>query len=196
MKWTLRIIVMVLTILWMGLIFRMSGFPAAQSSIQSDRVVRMLEHWDPAWYESLTEAAQSRFADKASFFVRKSAHFLEYTILGALLALNLYLWEADKLVFPAWLLGTLYACSDEFHQTFVAGRSGEIRDVCIDSSGVLLGCALAALLVRAVRKKTRRSAKQRGQTHKEPRRSAKQRGQTVHPGIAAQKQAKNQGGKR
>ena len=39
----------------------------------------------------------------------------------------------------AWITGSLYAATDEFHQLFVANRSGELRDVCIDSAGVLLG---------------------------------------------------------
>jgi VanZ family protein len=33
---------------------------------------------------------------------------------------------------------TLYAISDEYHQSFVAGRQARILDVCIDSSGALL----------------------------------------------------------
>ena len=37
------------------------------------------------------------------------------------------------------LFGILYASSDEFHQSFVGGRSPEVRDVCIDSCGVLFG---------------------------------------------------------
>lgn len=33
----------------------------------------------------------------------------------------------------------LYACSDEAHQLFVAGRSGQLKDVMIDISGSTLG---------------------------------------------------------
>ena len=32
----------------------------------------------------------------------------------------------------------LYACTDEFHQLFIAGRAGQFRDVCIDSTGALI----------------------------------------------------------
>jgi VanZ family protein len=46
-----------------------------------------------------------------------------------------------------WAIGLslVYACSDEFHQTFVRGREGTPRDVLIDA----IGMAIAALLIRA-----------------------------------------------
>jgi VanZ family protein len=44
-----------------------------------------------------------------------------------------------------WAVGIslVYACSDEFHQTFVRGREGTPRDVAIDA----IGMAIAALLI-------------------------------------------------
>jgi len=39
----------------------------------------------------------------------------------------------------AWAVGAAYAVTDEFHQLFVAGRSCEARDMCIDAAGVLCG---------------------------------------------------------
>ncbi len=38
-----------------------------------------------------------------------------------------------------WLLAILYAASDEFHQSFVAGRGSTAMDVGIDSIGAGLG---------------------------------------------------------
>jgi VanZ family protein len=79
----------------------------------------------------------------AGTLIRKTAHFSIYFCLGmstALLVLEckprrrLFLW--------AWLIPVLYACTDEFHQYFVPGRSCEFRDVCIDSAGALLGVTL------------------------------------------------------
>ena len=42
----------------------------------------------------------------------------------------------------------LYACSDEIHQTFVAGRSGEVLDVLIDTVGGSLATILYYLIYR------------------------------------------------
>lgn len=52
---------------------------------------------------------------------------------------------------PALLIGFLYACSDEFHQRFVPGRSGEFRDVVIDTAGVLIGIAIVLILFPALK---------------------------------------------
>lgn len=51
-----------------------------------------------------------------------------------------------------WCFATLYAISDEFHQTFVSGRSGEPLDVCIDGSGALLGVLLAFAITKLIGK--------------------------------------------
>ncbi|MGZ8783093.1 MAG: VanZ family protein [Gaiellaceae bacterium] len=40
---------------------------------------------------------------------------------------------------PAFALGVSYAVTDEFHQSFVAGRRGTPLDVLIDAVGVALG---------------------------------------------------------
>ena len=65
--------------------------------------------------------------------LRKIAHTAEYAVLGALLV------RATARPWPAWVLGVLYAVSDEIHQTFVAGRHGSPIDVAIDAVGVAIG---------------------------------------------------------
>ncbi len=65
--------------------------------------------------------------------MRKLAHVIEYAILGVLLV------RATQRPAVAVALGTLYAVSDEIHQTFVRGREGRPRDVVIDTAGVLIG---------------------------------------------------------
>ena len=87
--------------------------------------------------------ARSELEHKASFVVRKTAHLTEYAILGFALLLHVMaLQQKMNIRFPglsAFLVGTLYAVSDEVHQLFVPGRSGEGKDVLLDSVGVLLG---------------------------------------------------------
>ena len=46
----------------------------------------------------------------------------------------------------AWAIGAVYSITDELHQYLVPGRSCQFMDVIIDSSGVLFGVAIAALL--------------------------------------------------
>lgn len=68
--------------------------------------------------------------------LRKIAHVAEYAVLGALLA------RATARANLAFALGTLYAISDEIHQSFVPGRAGSPLDVAIDAVGVTIGVAL------------------------------------------------------
>jgi VanZ family protein len=44
-----------------------------------------------------------------------------------------------KLCLRSILFSMLYASTDEFHQLFVEGRSGSVRDVMIDTLGATLG---------------------------------------------------------
>jgi len=69
------------------------------------------------------------------YFVKKSAHGIGY----GLLALS-YLHALPKQNYKlAWLLTLLYSASDEFHQSFVAGRHAAITDVLVfDNLGALI----------------------------------------------------------
>jgi VanZ family protein len=68
--------------------------------------------------------------------LRKVAHAAEYAVLGALLV------RATGRTGVAFALGTLYAISDELHQSLVPGRLGSPLDVAIDAVGVAAGIVL------------------------------------------------------
>jgi VanZ family protein len=77
------------------------------------------------------------------FILRKCAHIFEYAVLAGLLARALRgstRLLSRPLIVWAWVLSAAYAGTDEFHQTFVAGRVGCLSDVCIDVVGVTVGC--------------------------------------------------------
>ena len=122
----------------MVLIFVHSAMPADMSSAESGILVGILFR--------LFEGDSER----TSFFVRKCAHFTEYLVLGFSLGFTVddFVGMPEtgggkaKSLSLAWGIGALYACTDEFHQRFVPGRSGELRDVGIDCCGVLTGVLL------------------------------------------------------
>jgi VanZ family protein len=75
---------------------------------------------------------------------RKFGHITGYALLTAAW------WYALRDVFErplAWAVGIsfAYACTDEFHQTFVRGREGTPRDVLIDAIGMALAATLIVL---------------------------------------------------
>ena len=85
----------------------------------------------------------------AALDIRKYAHLAEYTMLAVFSGMfyrELMCEPVPKraLCFSA-LHSFLYACSDEYHQTFVDGRIGQFSDVLIDMIGVLTGILLVFL---------------------------------------------------
>ena len=46
----------------------------------------------------------------------------------------------------ALFISFLYACSDEFHQLFINGRSGQVSDVLLDTIGAGLGILMVVIL--------------------------------------------------
>ena len=97
------------------------------------------------------------------FLVRKTAHFTEYAILGALFYLNLIQFpklnsHIKKLLLPI-LFSFLYAITDELHQVFVPGRSAQFRDVLIDTLGASFGAIITYLIVKLFTKIKTRSDK-------------------------------------
>ena len=77
-----------------------------------------------------------------NFIVFKSLHVIEYATLFFLVFRGYYRTLSHKNMNRIYLYAIvttfLYAVSDEFHQTFVPTRTGTVRDVFIDSIGILL----------------------------------------------------------
>ena len=73
--------------------------------------------------------------------VRKAAHVTEYFLLAVTVAFPLYVYRLRgwKLVLCAGLFCMGFAGLDEWHQSFVPGRSPSLRDVFIDTAGSLAG---------------------------------------------------------
>jgi len=87
-------------------------------------------------------------------FVRKLAHFAEYTLLGLhLAAFPLTVGKGKKReYFFTLCAGVLVALTDELLQVFVPGRYGSVMDVALDMSGVFFGYLLYFLSAYAVRR--------------------------------------------
>ncbi len=80
--------------------------------------------------------------------VRKLGHLTEYAILAALLcrALRQGQLRASGIFVAAFLIAAVYAALDEFHQSFIASRTGSPWDVTIDCLGAAIGLLLFRLL--------------------------------------------------
>lgn len=82
----------------------------------------------------------------SSLFVRKLGHISEYLILAFFSCsylTNLKNYKNSKILFLANITFIFfYAVSDEIHQTFILGRSGNIIDVFVDFTGGIIGTLL------------------------------------------------------
>lgn len=95
---------------------------------------------------------------KVDFPIRKSAHAMEYALLGFLITGSFItnakerkkqgnkVQEHKKLYLAAWIGSAFYAMTDEFHQLFVPGRSGRVADVLLDSTGAAVGVCLFLII--------------------------------------------------
>jgi VanZ family protein len=115
------------SILMMILIFIMSSFAAADSDRQSGLIVNALTFAFP-------ELKDIGFLVN---IVRKTAHFIEYAIFGFFTARAFKLSNSSP--FFAIIFCGIYAATDEYHQTFTPGRSGEVGDVFLDTAGATFG---------------------------------------------------------
>ncbi len=155
----LRIISPICLIVWMGLIFCFSAQNATESSTVS---IGLMENVIKFFAPNISPSSLESIISVWHFFVRKGAHFSIFAILGIFSFLSVVTYEKLNL-FIRFLISAFisigYAASDEYHQTFVSGRSGEIRDILIDSSGAILGIFISLIIYSVHKHKEKRGHK-------------------------------------
>jgi len=87
--------------------------------------------------------------------MRKAAHMTEYAVFclllyAAFLEADDFEWR-PRLALRSVLIAGIYSLTDEYHQTFVAGRTASIVDCGIDTAGA----AISTLIVFALDKRKR-----------------------------------------
>lgn len=143
-----RIISWVLVILWVLVIFSFSSQKASDSDALSKNITK--EVIDKV--ESVVK--ESRFTvEELNHYIRKSAHFFNYMILGILIVLALSNENIENIkgLLISILICLLVSILDEFYQSFVPGRGPGILDVFIDMTGALAGMLLCQLILKYLR---------------------------------------------
>ena len=151
MKKALKIMILIgLAAIWMVIIFKLSGMNSKNSNGKSIDIISIFieDTLDITNEYGITNSNPSQEKlDRASSLInapmRKVMHASVYFIL-AFFVMTLFSIIFDHKYYLASILLTLMVCvifaaSDEFHQTFVNGRSGQILDVIIDSLGACVG---------------------------------------------------------
>ena len=148
-KTVFRAVTAVVLILHMTFIFSLSSQVAEDSQKLSGGFTQKVFSVFYPGFSEMTEEQQQQIIEGITFPIRKLAHFSIYFLLGVFSFLAVISY--DKIAFwlrcvISFLICFVYAASDEIHQLYVPGRSGEFRDVLIDSSGALLAVSAMALI--------------------------------------------------
>jgi VanZ family protein len=151
-------------IVWAACIFTFST--SAFTSENTSRIIVPVLHWlFPTWPAETLSAAHH--------FIRKSAHFTEYFIFSLLILRGIR--HGQKGTRLGWALAAVgvvagYAALDEFHQSFVPGRTPAFADVLLDTAGGIAAQVVAALVVLLgdIRDKRKRNLKLAGITTPDP----------------------------
>ncbi len=136
-------------ILLMYVIFSFSSQDGTASSEVSYEVsYKIVEAGSIVLNADLEPTQISSLAERIEGFVRKAAHMTEYFALAIAVAFPLYVYglHGIPLMVVAGFICVAFACSDEYHQSFVDGRSPAVRDVLIDSFGVFWGIVLVRII--------------------------------------------------
>ena len=120
--------------LWMFVIFLFST--SAFSGDNTSRIIGPILKW-------ISPEISNESIAFVQFFLRKTAHIIEYAFLAILLCnaivRRLKEFSAKVLIVRSVFISLIYAASDEWHQSLSAGRIGSLMDISIDGVGALFG---------------------------------------------------------
>lgn len=142
-KKTVKLLIL---LLWMGLIFYFSAQAAPESEETSNLAAEFIYRIYSFLLADNASLSRSEFMMRFIQPIRKLAHFSEFMILTVLIFINVIEYQDEKIYLASFLLGSLYAVSDEIHQLFVENRFCSVYDMLIDSAGCLLGIAICHLI--------------------------------------------------
>lgn len=146
----------VLVVIWMLFIFSMSSQNGEVSSNTSGSTIKVVLSIVPKFREQPKEV-QDNIVESLQLIGRKSGHFIGYMMLGVLSMLLLLKFKnINKKPLFAFSICVIYAISDEIHQLFVPGRTGQLKDVIIDSCGSIVGIAIVLMFIKLLQIKRNR----------------------------------------
>jgi VanZ family protein len=98
------------------------------------------------FFISSRTASQLPHFGEIDLLIKKGGHAFGYALLALayFAALPPRLSTGYRLVM-AFFMALLFALSDEFHQSFVEGRTSSLRDVVIDSLGAMTALILGGI---------------------------------------------------
>lgn len=149
MKNFLKIFSFLPALAMMYLIFNMSAQDGVSSASLSIKVAeKAVVIYDKVFDANLSDEQLAHYAQVIHTPIRKLGHMTEYFLLAVTVSFPLYVYgmRGIWLMFFAGVICVGFACGDEYHQSFVAGRGPSKRDVLIDSIGVFFGIMVVRIV--------------------------------------------------
>ena len=136
-------------VILMFVIFKFSSQNGSSSSKTSGEFIYKLSEF---FIGNFSYEKKLALINSLQFFVRKSAHFFVYFVLGVFVFgfFSTYSFKTKISVAVSFIVCLLYSVSDEIHQLLVFERSGEFRDVLIDTSGSVFGIMIFYLILSKI----------------------------------------------
>lgn len=158
-----------LCLLWIGFIFYMSGNNGQVSHEQSIKVTNAIENAQSKLETKLENKTinqrtqgdkniankQTAKENQLDHIVRKNAHAFMYAVLALLVSSALFASNkrgGEAIVYIMFIC-LFYAVLDEFHQSFIPGRTSLVSDVLVDFGGAAIGLIVFYLCYYKVYKK-------------------------------------------
>ena len=134
-----RILLILLLLGTFYLIFSFSSQDSEESGGKSREITEAVTK-NIKFIQKSNKIEKEKVLDRIESLIRKIAHFSIYSLVGILLMalFSTYNISENRRIAFSLLIGVIYASTDEFHQRFIPGRSGELTDIYIDSLGVCL----------------------------------------------------------
>ena len=141
---------MVVFILLIGTFYIIFGF-SGQNGDQSGALSRQITEYiakNIKTIQNMNNDQKEKVLKKMEYYVRKLAHFSLYAIVGILIMTLLFTYKLRQRtrIISRLTIGTIYAISDEIHQSFIPGRTPMVGDVMIDMCGVLAGIVIVSFI--------------------------------------------------
>ncbi len=152
-KIILSMALLVFAILWAVGIYKLSSMNTQNSNGKSTDIIAMFieDTLDVTNEYGITnshptDSKLARVSQLINAPMRKVMHASVYLVLAFLAIIFFNVLMNNKHYWIAFILALSvsvgFAISDEYHQTFVSGRTGQLLDVIIDSAGALIGIAI------------------------------------------------------
>lgn len=144
-------IVVLLAVIWGGIIYRLSDMNTTSSNGHSTDIITVFLEKGLEFTNNLgitnSHPSLSKIEHASALLnspLRKVMHASIYFVFAFILIIVVnMLFKNNKYLISfiiTILLCFIFAMTDEYHQTFVVGRTGQFQDVIIDTIGSMFGC--------------------------------------------------------